>query len=584
MPLEKSSYKGLSVYPGKFYGKCLLLKTYRESTYQPEFISVKAIKKEISRFKKSLRETKKDLEDIYKLQAENFSNTVALDIIQSQITMLEDPMLVDGVPKRIENERESARTALHNVINFITGQMISQDNDFFRERIDHIIDIHKKLEDHLENHSATKQFRNIFKYLEEDVIVVAVDITPSELLAIDKKRVKGIATDLGGRTGHMAILARNFGIPTIVGLRNLTAHIEDGEYVLLDAENGYLTVNPDIEEIEYYETISHIKPDRKKEKKIRQAVTTDGTRIRIRANLETENDCDNAIERGVEGIGLFRSEILFMRNPNHIPTEEEQFQLYRQVLERMKNKPVVIRTFDIGADKLDHIFEEENPFLGNRGIRYTLQNKKLFEDQLTALLRASAFGKLMILLPMVNNISEVRQTREILESCKCNLRKSKIPFSASIKIGIMIETPAAALAIDTFAGECDFFSLGTNDLLQYTTAVDRNNIYVSDLYNPYHVSFLRLIRNSVKTASEMQIPISICGEIASDTHLTVLLIGLGLRDLSIALPFVNEVKRLICSVDIKQAEELADKVMDLAAREKYEMVHAYLFNRHYLDI
>lgn len=581
MILKKEIFKGVPVYPGLFYGKILLIQPFK-NVFQPEYITEESISKETIKFQKSLTQTKKDLVQIFNLQKENFGESDNLDIIETQIIMLDDPLLKDGVIQRVREHKESAKTALYNIIQKLSDQFMGIQNEFFRERVDHILDIHDKLEDHLNDNSELNYFKTKIAELKEDVILVMPEISPSFMLALDRTHIRAIATDMGGKTGHMAILSRNYGIPTIVGLKVFSSHVKDNDMVFFDGEKGAITLNPEQEEILYYNIISSF-VYKEKETIIKTAITKDGVSLKVRGNLESEADCETALKFGVDGIGLFRSEILFMKNPHHIPDVEEQFQLYKNILVGMKNKRVVIRTFDIGADKLDHIFEEENPFLGNRGIRYTLQNRTLFESQLTAILRASEYGRVAILLPMVNSITEIRKTKELLEECKSKLKKQNIPFKSNIKIGIMVETPAAALSLDVFAEECDFFSLGTNDLLQYTSAVDRNNIYVSELYNPYHISFLRIIKKCVETADKHDTPISICGEIASDMNFILLLMGLGLRDFSVALPFVSEIKKLICSVDIAMTKKLARKVMQLAAGENYSAIEAYLFNRHLVE-
>ena len=574
--MERKLFKGSAVYPGQFYGKCLLIAPFK-NTFQPQHTkNKKDIEKELKKFQRSLNKTKKDLKEIYKLQSDNFQESEALDIIQSQIAMLEDPTLINGVTLRIKSEKETAQTALFHTIQHISEIFINMEDDFFRDRLDHIRDIHKKLEDHLNNNSELKYFKEKLSQISDDVILVMAEMSPSFMLSLDRTRIKAIATDMGGKTGHMAILARNYGIPTIVGLKNLSANVSNMEFIFFDGNSGSVIINPNIHEIEFYDSLEIAPASEKKEAVIKTAITRDGVSVKVRGNLETAEDCEMALKQGVDGIGLFRSEILFMKNPHHIPGEEEQFQLYKNILSGMKNKRVVIRTFDIGADKLDHIFVEENPFLGNRGIRYTLQNRKLFEDQITAILRASVYGRAAILLPMVNSLAEIKKTKEVLEFCRMKLRKQNIPYRSNIKLGIMVETPAAALSLDVFTEECDFFSLGTNDLLQYTAAVDRNNIYVSDLYNPYHISFLRILSQSVMTADKHNIPISICGEIASDISNVLLLLGLGIKDFSVALPFVNEVKRIICAVDTNQAKKITRKVLQLSSGEQYEEIKSYL--------
>ena len=388
--------------------------------------------------------------------------------------------------------------------------------------------------------------------------------------------VKGIATEMGGKTGHMAILAKNYSIPTVVGLNKITSLIEDDECILLDADDGVVIRNPSFNQIKYYGSSSPL--EEKKEEAI-NSFTRDGQRISIKVNLDSENDCESIIKSNADGVGLYRSETILIEDADKIHDEEEQFRIYKKIAADMQNLPVTIRTFDLGGDKFDNKYKEDNPFLGNRGVRYSLKNPSWFKKQLRAILRASVYGNLSIMIPMVTTISEVIRTKKIIEDCKADLKKKNLEYK-DIKIGIMVETPACALALDQFARECDFFSIGTNDLLQYTMAVDRNNHYISDLYNPYNLSFLRTLHMIIGASNTFNIPLSICGELASDTNFTILLIGFGLRELSVSLPLVRKIKKIVASMDIHQAQLLAEKVLKLSEEEKYTEIDSFLFNKH----
>ena len=306
---------------------------------------------------------------------------------------------------------------------------------------------------------------------------------------------------------------------------------------------------------------------------------SDGHHISIKVNLDSENDCELILKANADGVGLYRSETILIEEADKIHDEEAQFHIYKKIAADMKGLPVTIRTFDLGGDKFDTRHKEDNPFLGNRGIRYSLKNPTWFKKQLRAILRASVFGNISIMIPMVSTVSEVIKTKKLIEECKSDLRKKRIQY-ADVNIGIMVETPACALALDQFAKECDFFSIGTNDLLQYTMAVDRNNHYISDLYNPYNLSFLRILSMIIETSQKYKIPLGICGELASDTNFTILLIGLGLKELSVSLPLVKKIRKIISRMDILQAEVLAKKIMKLSEEEKYVEIDSFLFNKH----
>ena len=552
MPTNKTTvYRGIPASYGKFYGKALKIISSNHIILQTH-IEEKKVKLEVARFLKALRKTKKELEAIIDKKS---MNQDIKDILISQICMLDDPLLLDGVINRIQNNHENSAFAL------------------FSERSVDIRDIGRRIEDNL---LGRKSDHHILSELKEEVIIVAHELTPSQMIHIDKKMVKGIATEMGGKTGHMAILAKNYSIPTVVGLNKITSLIEDDECILLDADDGVVIRNPSFNQIKYYGSSSPL--EEKKEEAI-NSFTRDGQRISIKVNLDSENDCESIIKSNADGVGLYRSETILIEDADKIHDEEEQFRIYKKIAADMQNLPVTIRTFDLGGDKFDNKYKEDNPFLGNRGVRYSLKNPSWFKKQLRAILRASVYGNLSIMIPMVSTISEVIRTKKIIEDCKADLKKKNLEYK-DIKIGIMVETPACALALDQFARECDFFSIGTNDLLQYTMAVDRNNHYISDLYNPYNLSFLRTLHMIIGASNTFNIPLSICGELASDTNFTILLIGFGLRELSVSLPLVRKIKKIVASMDIHQAQLLAEKVLKLSEEEKYTEIDSFLFNKH----
>ncbi|MBK7056844.1 MAG: phosphoenolpyruvate--protein phosphotransferase [Leptospiraceae bacterium] len=570
MPTNKTTvYRGIPASYGKFYGKALKIISSNHIILQTH-IEERKVKLEVARFLKALRKTKKELEAIIDKKS---MNQDIKDILVSQICMLDDPLLLDGVINRIQNNHENSAFALFNSIDEISNKFAGLNDDYFSERSVDIRDIGRRIEDNL---LGRKSDHHILSELKEEVIIVAHELTPSQMIHIDKKMVKGIATEMGGKTGHMAILAKNYSIPTVVGLNKITSLIEDDECILLDADDGVVIRNPSFNQIKYYGSSSPL--EEKKEEAI-NSFTRDGQRISIKVNLDSENDCESIIKSNADGVGLYRSETILIEDADKIHDEEEQFRIYKKIAADMQNLPVTIRTFDLGGDKFDNKYKEDNPFLGNRGVRYSLKNPSWFKKQLRAILRASVYGNLSIMIPMVSTISEVIRTKKIIEDCKADLKKKNLEYK-DIKIGIMVETPACALALDQFARECDFFSIGTNDLLQYTMAVDRNNHYISDLYNPYNLSFLRTLHMIIGASNTFNIPLSICGELASDTNFTILLIGFGLRELSVSLPLVRKIKKIVASMDIQQAQLLAEKVLKLSEEEKYTEIDSFLFNKH----
>ncbi len=570
MPTNKTTvYKGIPASYGKFYGKALKIISSNHIILQTH-IDDKKVKAEVLKFLKALGKTKKELEAI--IDKQSMKQDIK-DILVSQICMLDDPLLLDGVIKKIEDHHENAALALFNSIDEISNKFAGLNDDYFSERSVDIRDIGRRIEDNL---LGRKSDYHILSELKEEVIIVAHELTPSQMIHIDKKMVKGIATERGGKTGHMAILAKNYSIPTVVGLNKITSQVYDGEFILVDADEGVVIRNPVFNQIKFYGSSSPF--EIRNEEKV-TSFTRDGQRILIKVNLDSENDCESIVKLNADGIGLYRSETILIEDADKIQDEEEQFRIYKKIAADMQNLPVTIRTFDLGGDKFDTKDKEENPFLGNRGIRYSLKNPFWFKKQLRAILRASVFGNISIMIPMVSTISEVVNTKKLIEDCKLELKRKEIGFN-NVKVGIMVETPACALALDQFSRVSDFFSIGTNDLLQYTMAVDRNNHNISDLYNPYNLSFLRTLHMIIGASNNFNIPLSICGELASDTNFTILLIGFGLRELSVSMPLVKKIKKIISSMDIQQAQLLAEKVLKLSEEEKYLEIDSFLFNKH----
>ncbi|TGK25317.1 phosphoenolpyruvate--protein phosphotransferase [Leptospira stimsonii] len=577
IPSKRTVFPGITAFPGKLYGKVLKTGKKRNTILTGTYVHESAKEEEIEKFKTALEESLESLRIlITSVEASGPDHKEVQEILETQAMICSDPSLSTSVQKRILDLGENAILAVQNVTHEISEKFRAMESEFFRERVDHFHDVSNRL---IEFIAGKKEEDSFLSGLKEDLILVARELTPSQMILMDKSRIRGIATDLGGKTGHMAILARNYGIPTVVGLKDFSSYVRDNEFIFLDAEAGHAVRFPTLEEVKYYGFSSTYPVEENETKKIR-AVSKDGIRVKIKCNLESELDCEQAIRSGAEGVGLFRSESLFLKYQDSNVSGEEQFRAYKAIAEGMEDKPVTIRTFDIGADKFSTGEEEENPFLGNRGIRYSLSNPEWFSEQLTAILRASAFGNVSILLPMITGPAEIIKTRALLEECKRKLSAQKEKFNKKIKVGAMIETPAAVSALDLIAREADFFSVGTNDLLQYIMAVDRNNIHVSSLYNPYHIAFLRALIRIVEVSRDYDKPLGICGELASDTNFTIFLIGIGIRDLSVSIPFLNPIRKIIRSISLHQAGILVKKILELSEEENYENIEAFLFSKH----
>lgn len=560
---EKTIFKGISAYPGKVYGKAFRFVQTKRKKDERSNLSPEETKIEIDLLKKGLQKTEDELSDLVKKAKDNRELS---EILESQIVFLNDPLFRAKVFERISLHHESASLALETAVSSIYDEFQSIPDEYFRERADHLLDIGKRLEQNLNPEKPQEQF-----LIPEGVILIAKEISPSEMIQIGKTGIRGLATDFGGKTGHMAIIARNFGIPTIVGLKNITSHIEDDEYVLLDARKGVLQRFPELDEIKEVGIRTELIPPKPREisdlpKEIK---TKDGKTFSLKVNIDSLDEVESAFERGADGIGLVRTEILFIESIEFKPTEEEQFQIYKKILLTMVGKPVTFRVWDIGADKMENGYEEENPFLGNRGIRYLLRHPHFFKEQLKALLRASEYGTMKIMLPMVTTLSEIIKTKQLLNECLEELKIGGLIISKKIPLGIMVETPACALNLPFLGNHVDFYSVGTNDLLQYLLAVERNNHLINDLYNPWQVVFLLLLKNIADVANSQKKPISICGEIASDPMFTSVLLGLGFRDLSCAIPLLPKIAEKVSEISSWKSRLLAEQVIQLAGEEKF---------------
>ena len=481
------------------------------------------------------------------------------EIFEAHLMMADDPMMTGKIKNRIQKELHSLEQSVEETKREIMDLFLNMQNSYFKARAADVEDVANRF---LRIALGIKS--NKIDIIQEDVILAARDLKPSEATQINQF-VKGILLEEGSQTSHVAIIAKAKGIPTIVGIKGLLNQIEEGEQAILDSVGNHVYLMPDDKTLaEYQDKQTQMLARRKRMEAIRQeeAITQDGRVIKLYGNIGNAEEAGAVVAAGGKGVGLFRTEFLYM-NSNHFPTEEEQFAEYQKTAQQGL-EDVIIRTLDIGGDKNLPYYEfpeEENPFLGFRALRFTLANKDLFKVQLRAILRASAYGKVSIMFPMVSSLDEVLQAKELLEECKKELDEEKCEYDRTIRIGIMIEIPSAAIIADVLAQEVDFFSIGTNDLCQYTLAVDRMNKEVAYLYQPLHPSILRLIRQTADAAHAEEKEIGICGEMAGDATNVIALIGLGVDELSMSPAVIPEIKSLIRQIRYEDAKEIAQKIV-----------------------
>lgn len=528
-----------------------------------------------SRLVQSIELARQQLEQL-RVQTEEQLGAEKAAILSAHLAFLDDPAFTREMNSAIESQLLSATAAVSQVADQFISLFESMDDAYMRERADDIRDVSRRLIRNLSGEESSVSFP------EEPFILIAVDVTPSETLQLPLSHVRGIATVKGGSTSHAAILARSLGIPAVMGVGEaLFSQMESETLLILDGATGQLYPAPDEETRKRYEAKAEeeaIERVAYEAMKDLPAKTLDGHRVHLMANMAVPEEADALVASGVEGIGLFRSEFLFM-DRSTLPDEEEQFQAYKRVALAFGDKPVIIRTLDVGGDK--HLpalalEKEENPFLGFRAIRISLARPELFQVQLRALLRASAFGRLLIMFPMISHLEQLRAAKSILEQAKSQLREEGVAFDENIAVGMMMEIPAACLQADAFAKEVQFFSIGTNDLVQYTLAVDRMNANIADLYSYYHPAVLRLISQVIEASHRAGIWTGLCGEMAGDPVATELLLGLGLDEFSGAASVMPKVKQRIRTTTIEQAKRTASHVLTLSTTED---VIAFLNNK-----
>ncbi len=560
-------FKGIAASEGLSKGKALL-HVRSSMVADKQHIMALDVQEELHKFRTAVEQAKKALEEH---QGPDISAEPA-EILQTHLMMLSDPEYLSQIEEYISTNLVCAGWAVESVTNSMVALLEDSPDEMLKERSVDFKDVSLHLLDALSNRS-----RRTVKNLTEDVILVADTLMPSELFSMDKKHIIGIALDGGGRASHVAILVRAFNIPTVIALGTASQKVRDGDEILLDGNYGEVLIRPDLTAVQnlnerYARWLEH-------EQELRQMIdlptlTTDGHEVLLKANIQTVSEVDSAKEVGSSGIGLFRSEFLFMDSKGG-SSEQQQFEAYREVVQSMAPLPVTIRTIDVGGDKVvsGMGIDEKNPILGWRAVRFCLSRKDIFTVQLRALLRASVYGKLRIMFPMISGVEELNAVLHLFEHVKEECRIEQIPFDDDIQVGTMIEVPSAALCADILAKKVDFFSIGTNDLIQYTIAVDRGNEKIAHLFQPFHPGVLRSLQMIVEKAHQANIPVSLCGEMASDPLCSVLLAGLGMDELSMGSQSLLQVRKILRSVSFEEARQLAEHVMEM---ESYLTITTYI--------
>ncbi|MBQ4897405.1 phosphoenolpyruvate--protein phosphotransferase [Paenibacillus sp. Marseille-P2973] len=561
--------QGIGAAAGVAIGKAFVLPAW-EWDVQDRRMEKVDLAKEFERLYEGIRTSKTEIE-FMKNEIKETVGVAESSIFDAHIAILEDPVFMSEIQGIIERQYKAAEVAVKEAIDHFVTMFDLLDDEYMKERALDIKDVGNRLLKHLLGTPEITLPADTQPY-----ILVAKELSPSQLVHLNPENVLGMVTMAGGQTSHSAIMARAIGIPLVSGLENkLVEPLQTGDFLIIDGDDGRIYLNPEQELIDRFTGIAEGQRRRKEQLQLLasvDAVTKDGYHLRLAGNISSLKDLEQVMKYGAHGVGLFRTEFLYMDRPT-FPTEEEQYEVYRQIVEKAGGYPVVIRTLDIGGDKQLEYFalpEEENPVLGYRGIRISLDSNELFKTQLTALLRASAHGHVKILFPMISSLEEFRGAKRILEEAKLDLAVRGLPFRSDIEAGIMIEVPAAAAIADLLAKEADFFSIGTNDLVQYVLAVDRMNEKIAHMYHPFHPAVLRLLRQTVSAAKEEGIPVSVCGELAGDERALPIWLHLGVDSLSMSPQALLRVKHRVLNSTLKEGQEEGKLCFRLTTSEEIE--------------
>ncbi|HBG2681262.1 TPA: phosphoenolpyruvate--protein phosphotransferase [Clostridioides difficile] len=568
------AYKGIGSSPGVALGKALVVE---HSELVIEKKSIDNVEAEIAKLEDAVAVSKEELVKVKEKASEELGAEEA-EIFEAHLLVLEDPELIGSAIDKIKTESVNAEYALNEIKEMFVSMFESMDNEYMKERAADIKDVTNRILRHILGIKVVD-----LSALSEEVVLIAHDLTPSDTATMNKKMVLGFLTDIGGRTSHTAIMSRTLEIAAIVGLNDITSKVKDGDFVVFNGDTGEVIVNPDEETINKYTELKAKYEDERKALQLlkgKPSVTLDGKHVELAGNIGTPNDIEGLIKNDAEGVGLYRTEFLYM-DRDSFPTEEIQYEAYKAVLEGMDGKPIVIRTLDIGGDKeLSYLSMEPemNPFLGYRAIRLCLDRKDIFKTQLRALYRASVHGRLRIMFPMISSLEELLQAKEVVKEVLAELDSEGVAYAKDVEIGMMIEVPSAAVISDVLAKHVDFFSIGTNDLIQYTCAVDRMNQKISYLYNQFNPAVLRLIKTVIDNAHKEGKWAGMCGESAGDQKMIPILLGMGLDEFSMSPISILPARKLITSVKESDMKKLADDVLNMGTAEEIKSYIEKTFN------
>ncbi|KKY00284.1 phosphoenolpyruvate-protein phosphotransferase [Paraclostridium benzoelyticum] len=568
-------YKGTGASPGVALGKALVIE---HSELNIEKKNIENVEAEVEKLQVAVEESKKELEQV-KERAKVELGEHEAEIFEAHLLVLQDPELIDQTIAKIRDEKVNADFALNEVKEMFVSIFESMDNEYMRERAADIKDVTNRVLRHILGIKVVD-----LSALSEEVILIAHDLTPSDTATMNKKMVLGFLTNIGGRTSHTAIMARTLEIAAVVGLSDVTENVKDGDFIVFNGETGQVIVNPDEKVINEYRDLKS-KFDEEKEalKQLigKASITLDDRHVELAGNIGSPNDLEGLLKNDAEGVGLYRTEFLYMDKEDDFPSEEEQYEAYKAVLEGMNGKPIVIRTLDIGGDKELKYFkmdEEMNPFLGYRAIRLCLDRTDIFKTQLRALYRASVHGKLRIMFPMISSLEELLKSKEIIKEVLAEMDAEGMEYSKDVEVGMMIEIPSAAVISDILAKHVDFFSIGTNDLIQYTCAVDRMNQKISYLYNQFNPAVLRLIKMVIDNAHKEGKWVGMCGEAAGDQRMIPILLGMGLDEFSMSPISILPARKFITSVKYEDMKKFANEVLTMGTAEEIKAYVDKTFN------
>ena len=559
--------QGIGTSPGISMGKVFL---YVKPEIKVEKKQNQAIEEEIQRLNEALEIAKEEIDNLYRITMDTIGEEEA-EIFSAHKMMLEDPEFISGIKEKISTEKINVEWAVKETANMFISLFENIEDEYLRARAADLQDVSNRLLRVLLNIQSVD-----LASIDEDSIIVAEDLTPSDTAGMNKDRVVGFITELGGRTSHTSIIARTLEIPSIAGVKDATKLVKHGDFMIIDGLTGEIFINPEEEIIKDYKNKLESQKEFKRELERligEKSTSKDGYTVELAGNIGTPADIDSVLENDGEGVGLFRTEFLYM-DKDRLPTEEEQFNAYKEVAEKLGDRPLVIRTLDVGGDKeipYLNLPKELNPFLGYRAIRLCLDRLDIFKTQLRAIYRASNYGNIKIMFPMISDIGELREAKAVAAEVREELRKENIPFNENVELGIMVEVPSVAIHSEAFAKEVDFFSLGTNDLIQYTVAVDRGNQTIAHLYNQYHPAVLRLIKMTIDNGHKAGIWVGMCGEVAGDEKLIPVLLGMGLDEFSMSASSILKARYLIKNTSKKEVETMLEDILNLPTAEDVEV-------------